>query len=174
MPFHVSDSTLESLEWDALALAWRANCRTPQGRERLASPLSRRIFEDDESAVRTRLRETTEARRLFDHDAIAPLSGCCELATSLSHAERGGVLETFQLNEIRTTLEAMHATQQFFDHHHQEAPTLLLLAQQIEEAGELESEINRCLDASGEVSDAASPSLAQARRDAHRISGELQ
>lgn len=174
MSFHVSDSTLESLEWNLLVEAWRGYCRTPQGRARLAPALHRAVFEEEESAVRTRLRETTEARQLFDQDAIPPLGGCSELASSLSQAERGGILEPFQLNEVRATLAAMHATQRFFDQHHTDAPALGLLAEEIENGKELESAIAHSLDPSGEVSDAASPSLAQARREAHRISGELQ
>lgn len=174
MPFQVADSTLESLEWARLIEELRACCRTPQGRDLLSDSSDRSIFEADEGAVRTRLRETTEARVLLDREAIPPLGGCADLGISLTHAEKGGVLEPAQLMDVRTTLEAMHATLRFFDHQSQDAPTLDLLADKIEEARDVEAMIGRCLDANGEVSDAASPTLAEARRDVHRLSGQLQ
>jgi DNA mismatch repair protein MutS2 len=174
MPFHVADSTLESLEWDLLVDELRSGCRTPQGRDLLSDSSDRSLFEADENAVRTRLRETTEARGLLDREAIPPLGGCADLEVSLTHAEKGGVLEPAQLMDVRRTLEAMHATLRHFDHQRDDAPTLYLLAQKIEESEELEAMIGRCLDANGEVSDAASPTLAKARREAHRLSGDLQ
>ncbi len=174
MPFHVADSTLESLEWGLLVEALRMGCRTPQGRDLLSESADHSLFEADESAVRTRLRETTEARVLLDREAIPPLGGCADLGMGLAHAEKGGVLEPAQLMDVHRTLEAMHGTQRYFEHQRDNAPTLDLLAQRIESARELETMIGRCLDANGEVSDAASPTLAKARREAHRLSGDLQ
>ncbi|HIF93341.1 MAG TPA: hypothetical protein EYQ60_09490 [Myxococcales bacterium] len=174
MPFRVEDSTLESLDWARLIDDLRACCRTPLGRRRLEEAFDRRIFQPDEASVRTRLRETTEARWLLDREAIVPLGGCADLETSLTHAERGGVLEPSQLIDVRTTLEAMHATQRYFEHQRDDVPTLGALSNEIAEAHALEAEIQRCLDLNGEVSDAASPALAQARRDAHRLAGTLQ
>ena len=174
MPFRVEDSTLESLEWARLVDELRTGCRTPLGRRRLSDSLDRRIFEADEEGVRTRLRETTEARWLLDREAIAPIGGCQDLDDGLRHVEKGGVLEPAQLIDVRNTLEAMQATRRFFDHQREDVPTLGHLAEEIEEIRELEAEIGRCLDLNGEVSNAASPTLAQARQEAHRLAGELQ
>lgn len=174
MPFDVAESALESLEWSRLIDALRMGCRTPQGRLLLQGSSGESIFGADEGVVRTRLRETTEARRLLDCDLIAPLGGCADLMTSLAHAEKGGVLEPVQLIEIRTTLEAIHATLRFFERHREQTQALSELANQIEECPDLEAEIGRCLDASGEVRDAASTSLARARREAHGLSGDLK
>jgi DNA mismatch repair protein MutS2 len=174
MPFEVADSTLESLEWARLIDALRTCCRTPQGRLLLAEPSPDRVFCTDERAVRARLRETSEARALLDRDAVAPIGACADLTVSLEHAERGGVLESEQLAEVRTTLEATHATQHFFDDHRDTAPELAALAARIEARHELQTAIDRCLDATGDVRDSASPSLAKARRDANRLSADLK
>ena len=88
----------------------RTCCRTPQGHDLLSDSSDRSLFEADENAVRTRLRETTEARVLLDREAIPPLGGCADLGISLTHAEKGGVLEPAQLMDVRRTLEAIHAT----------------------------------------------------------------
>jgi DNA mismatch repair protein MutS2 len=174
MPFDVADSTLESLEWARLIDELRTCCRTPQGRARLSESSGESVFAADERDVRARLRETTEARDLLDRAAIAPLGGCADLAASLSHAEKGGVLEPAQLIDVRTTLEAIHATLRFFRHHHEQTPALSELSRRIEEQSDLEAAISRSLDTNGEVRDAASTTLAKARREAHSLSSDLQ
>ena len=174
MPFDVAESTLGSLEWARLIDDLRTCCRTPQGRLLLSESSDESLFEADESDVRIRLCETTEARILLDRDAIAPLAGCADLTASLAHAEKGGVLEPTQLIDVRSTLEAMHATLRFFDHHREQTPALDELASRIEERSDLEAAIGRCLEANGEVRDAASTSLANARREALGLSGNLQ
>ncbi len=174
MPFDVTKSTLESLEWGRLIEKLRACCRTPQGLGLLSSDSDDGDFAADEDGVRERLRQTTEARELIDRDLVAPLGGCTDLSADLQHAERGGLLEPSSLIDIRSTLEAMHETRRFFENQRQRAPGLSDLAREIEGRPELVAEILRCLDASGEVRDAASTSLAKARRDTRRLAGELQ
>jgi DNA mismatch repair protein MutS2 len=174
MGFRVSKSTLESLEWSRVADELRSSCRTPQGRLRLSNAAPDALFEAHEADVRRLLRETSEARALIDQGMLPPLGGCCDLDTPLSLAMKGGVLESTMLLDIRATLEALHATQQFFDRHRDENETLCELTTHITALPELEASIARCLDSTGEVSDAASPTLAQARREAHRLGGDLK
>lgn len=174
MPFEVAESTLESLEWSQIADALRIACRTPIGALILAESSAAGLFEATEEGVRERLAETSEARALLDHDEPPPLGGCADVRDSLGRAEKGGVLEAAELSEVRRTLEAMRSTQHFFDRRRADSPELFEIAAHIEEAPGLEAQIGRCLDANGEVRDCASPALAQARRDAHRLGGELQ
>ncbi len=174
MPFQVADSTLESLDWVQVTDALRACCRTPQGRLLLEENSPKAIFETRDEAARTRMRETTEARKLLDHDAMPPLGGCADIAMSLAHADKGGILEPVSLLDVRATLEAIHATRDFFERREDEAPALCALARPLGEHPELEANITRCLDAAGDVRDSASPALAQARRDLSRLAGDLQ
>ena len=174
MPFEVAESTLESLEWSRIADALRIACRTPIGALILAESSAAGLFEATEEGIRARLAETSEARALLDHDEPPPLGGCADVRDALGRAEKGGVLEAAELSEVRRTLEAMHSTLRFFDRRREDSPELFEIAAHIEEAPGLETQIGRCLDANGEVRDGASPALAQARRDAHRLGGELQ
>lgn len=174
MPFDVAESTLESLEWSRITDALRTACRTPIGVLQLADASSHGLFEATDEGVRTRLAETTEARALLDADGPPPIGGCADLRPALDRAEKGGVLEANELSDVRRALEAMHATLRFFDRRREGAPALFEIASQIGEAPGLEAQIERCLDESGEVRDAASATLARARRDAHRLGGELQ
>jgi len=174
MPFEVAESTLESLEWERVTDALRTCCRTPLGALLFSKSSKHSLFEGSEDEARTRLAETSEARALIDQDAIPPLGGCADIASALVQAEKGGVLEAAQLIDVRRTLEAMHSTLDFIDRRRDASPNLAELASQIVEAPELEAEIGRCLDSTGEVRDAASSTLAIARRDAHRLSGDLK
>jgi DNA mismatch repair protein MutS2 len=179
MSFEVAESTLESLEWALVTDALRACCRTPLGLRLIpeASKGARfvqTLFEQSDDRVRTRLAETSEARALLDGDYPPPLGSCADIASPLASAEKGGVLEASELIDIRRSLEAMHATVQFFDRRQEESPRLSDLARRIETAPELEAQITLCLDPSGEVRDSASSTLAKARRDVQRLSGDLQ
>ena len=174
MPFDVAESTLESLDWSRITAALRTCCRTPLGALRLSEASERGNFEESEGGVRARLGETSEARELLDRDLIPPLGGSADIASALSQAEKGGVLEASQLIAVRQTLEAMHAILEFFDRRQDQSPRLCALANQIEAVPTLQAEIARCLDPSGEVRDSASATLAAARREAHRLSGDLQ
>ena len=174
MPFEVAPSTLESLEWARVTDALRTCCRTPLGAGLLSASGATGLFEASQEGARTRLLETSEARALIDREAMPPLGGCADLASALSLAEKGGVLEGAWLIDVGCTLEAMHATRRFFERQQDECPLLAALALEIEECPTLAAEIARCLDSAGEVRDSASPTLAAARRDAHRLAGDLQ
>ena len=172
--FQVAEATLESLEWAHLARALRESCRTPVGTRLLDGSGGSTLFEPDEAGVRARLAETSEARTLLDLDLPPPLGGCADLATPLARAEKSGVLEANELLDVRHTLESIHASLRFFELHRAQTTALAELAAGIEAAPGLEAEIARCLGSSGEVRDAASPALAEARREAQRLSGDLQ
>ena len=172
--FKVTDSTLECLEWSRLVDRLRACCRTPIGTALLAEYSSTGLFELRESGVRARQAETSEVRALLDADAMPPIGGCADVRIAVAQAEKGGVLDPTELLEVRATLNALHATIEFFDRRRDEAPRLFELAEELHEANGLEAEIARCLNDGGEVKDSASSTLAQARRDANRLSGELQ
>ena len=172
--FKVTDSTLECLEWSRLVDRLRACCRTPIGTALLAEYSSTDLFELCESGVRARQAEASEVRALLDADAMPPIGGCADVRIAVAQAEKGGVLEPTELLEVRATLSALHATIEFFDRRRDEVPRLFELAEELQEANGLEAEIARCLNDGGEVKDSASSTLAQARRDANRLSGELQ
>ncbi|MBW1882333.1 MAG: endonuclease MutS2 [Deltaproteobacteria bacterium] len=174
MGFKVSQSTLESLEWTRVVDELRAGCRTPQAHQQLGGAAGNEIFEQQEAGVRRRLQETSEARALIDAETLPPFAGCRDLEASLSLADKGGVLESAALIDIRTTLEAVHETRHYFERRRDECPSLGELAADIVAIPDLQAQIARCLDASGEVRDAASATLATARRDTHRLATDLK
>jgi len=199
MGFRVAQETLESLEWPKVVVRLCAHCRTPQARARLrADPMpesssatgnsreslaSERptpeggdtsLFEDDESDLRERQAETTEARLLLNANELPPLDGAAELEGAFQRAQKGGVLEPQQLLAVRSTVAVVHDTARYLGSRADQAPRLAALAERLPNQRSLADEIEACIDPSGEVRDDASPELARARHDAHQLAGELQ
>ncbi|HEB91435.1 MAG TPA: hypothetical protein ENI85_17805 [Deltaproteobacteria bacterium] len=174
MSFSVPKSTLESLEWERVVGKLRACCRSPLGRGLLADASGAMLFESDDEGVRARMRETSEARALLERDILLPLGGCIDLEPLLARAEKGFLLEGAELVELGTTLSAMHASRRLLDRNADEAPALASLARKIEPQIGLAEVVERCMDPSGDVRDAASATLARAREEVRRRSSMLK
>jgi DNA mismatch repair protein MutS2 len=198
MSFRVTRETLEALEWPQVLALLRDECRTAQGRKRLAeaetemmaevsahtapAPAGGNIhqrrpallFEPSLGAIRLRLAETDEARALLDDEQTPPLGSTADLTASLSRATKGGVLEIAQLIDVRSTLEILHQSLRFVRAHAERFPRLAEILETAEEQPDLEKEINRCIGPSGEIRDQASARLAEARREIVRLANELQ
>ena len=95
--------TLADLEWEQVEQAVADRCQGPL-RERLALPLAE-SFEDTARA----LAESKEARGLLERSEPLPLDGLCDIAASLQHLEREGVLDGAALRDVRLTLRAASA-----------------------------------------------------------------
>lgn len=126
------------------------------------------------SGVRERLAETSEARELIEAGESPPLHGVADLRDSLRRAEMGGILSVHQLLDVGKTLAALRQLLVYATAHRDRAPLLAALASCIELDPQLERRISDCLDPSGEVRDAASTTLKNARRAAGDLATQLQ
>jgi len=176
--FTVEQKTLERLEWPALVEQWAEHCQTAQARARLspndesAEPV---VFSASGSGVRERLRETSEARKLLDAGKAPGFGGVgSDLGESFLHAEKGGMLVGEELRDVGTTLGTLHAARTKLLAHSEAAPSLSELADAIGDHAALAREIERCIDPSGAVCDAASPALREARAESTRLAAELR
>jgi len=177
--FSVAQKTLERLEWPRVLDRLRELAQTPGGRHQFAAASAQDaatpgVFDADPRAVRDRLAETSEARSLLAAGESPPLGGVGEVEGSLARAVRGGVLTPAELRELAATAAALDATGRFFEPRAAAAPRLAARAGEIGDHRELVAEIERCIDAGGELSDAASPELAAARRESRRLAAEIQ
>ncbi len=202
MGFRVQESTLECLEWPRLVAKLLQQCATPQARERLvgeraaATEAGKSLpntppsageanrgeptafalgeFEDSLAGVTERLAETREARAILEAGDAPPLHGAGDLRGALRRAERGGVLGAIQLLDIASSLATVRRAFAFVEDRAEAAPHLTDLAASAETHRDLENEIERCLDPSGEVKNGASRELAGARHEAGRLGSQLQ
>jgi DNA mismatch repair protein MutS2 len=175
----VTQKTLERLEWEPVLAQLAALARTPGGRARLArrgegGAIPTDLFEADLAGIRARLAETGEARAILGDGDRPPLGGVADLDAALRRARKGGVLSTAQLLDVGSTLAALRQTARFLALRRGVAPRLAAWADLIAEPPDLESAIERDIDPSGEVRDAASPALAAARREVRGLGAEIQ
>jgi DNA mismatch repair protein MutS2 len=180
LSFFVTQKTLERLEWSRVLAMLAEHARTPGGRARCAAqdpaglPAGAALFESTRSGVLERLSETAEARRIIRTGDVPPLAGAAELDTPLARARKDGVLGPRELLELSATLAATRATRRFLETRSEAAPQLAELAEMLVEHAELERSIDAALEPSGEIRDSASPALAAARRESHRLASTIQ
>ncbi len=178
----MDEHTLRVLEFDKV-LAKLADLTSFSAGRSLALAL-RPATERDEVVRRQRL--TAEARRLRELHPRAGLGGVHDVRAIADKAGRGGVLLPSELLDIASTLTAVGELRSVIGRYRpdertpqrDELPLLAALANDAEALPELADEINRCIDARAEVTDAASPALASLRRNvriAHdRLHNRLQ
>jgi DNA mismatch repair protein MutS2 len=169
MPFRVSEQTLARLEWPELVLRLRAQLRTPRAKQAL-DPLGLALFAPALSAARERIAETREARAILAAGDVTPAAGALDIDALLPRLARGGALAGAELRELAATLRACSEAARFLARQADEVPRLAGIASAIVDHAGLAAQIERAIDPSGEVSDAASPALAGARRSARELS----
>ncbi len=190
MSFRVEQQTLEALEWSVVVARLADACRTERARNSLRdapvpataddssepAPAAPSLFEQTRTGVLERMRETDEARSLLDADELPPLATTPDVGPLLGRAERGDMLEVESLLAVRGVIETLRAISRYLASPERaaRAPTLAEAASAIEAPEPLEREIDRCIDPGGEIRDAASPALAEARRESIRLAADLQ
>lgn len=168
MPFRVSEQTLARLEWPELVLRLHALLRTPRAREAL-DPLGLALFAPTLGAARDLLAETREARAILAAGEVSPAAGVRDIDPLLPRLSRGGALAGAELLDLAATLRVCSEAGRFLARRSELAPQLAASASGIVDHGALAALIERAIEPSGEVSDAASPALAQARRAAREL-----
>jgi len=129
---------------------------------------------DLETTLR-RLRETTEARRLFDVKADVGLGGVHDIRPLAEAALRDGTLLPSQLLDVRSTLVGARDLRRTLTRLDQSFPSLAEIAAGISDLPGLINEIGRCIDPDrGELYDHASPTLAAVRREVRESFNRLQ
>lgn len=201
MAFRIAQKTLERLEWPTVVARLREECRSPQARQRLGDEAEAdaeeasadggpdvqvepdtwhspddpaKGFESSLHGTRERLAETSEARILLDAEEFPPLGGARKLDLALRRVEMGGAAAAQQLIDVASTLGVLCDLASFLERRRERCPRLADIAETIGDHRPLAREIETCIDPSGEVSDDASPTLRNARREASRLGNELQ
>lgn len=147
--------------------------------ERSATVLGREICEDlapstEYLEVKHRLDETSEARRLYMAGGAVPLGGIHDLRAAIQRAIRGGILDPHDLLDIADTAASGRRLRKFLSEHADQAPILSAISNMIGAFSTLEAEIRRSITDNAEVSDHASPALAEIRRAQRTIQGRIK
>ena len=125
-----------------------------------------------------RLKETSEARRLFSTNDNIGIGGAHDIRAGVDLAARGGVLDPQQLLDVKSTLISSRELKKSLERKTDEYPRLSQIAAGLPEAHGVVDSITRVLSERGEVLDSASPKLGSLRREikiAHdRLMSRLQ
>lgn len=176
MSFTAAQKTLERLEWPSLVAALAGECRTPGARAWLCEgDATARVFARTDAQAREWLARTTEARALVDATEEPGLGGVAsELEAHLARAEKGAPLAGTQLRDVATALAVLHGARAHLAPRAAVAPALADLGDAIGSHERLARELERCIDASGDVRDEASPALREARARIARQKHDLE
>jgi DNA mismatch repair protein MutS2 len=170
----VNPKTLATLEFDKVLARLSRHTAFSAGRE-LA--LALRPSSDYGEVVR-RQRMTAEARRLLEMQPNLTLGGAHDVRPLAQKAALAGVLEPAELLDIQATLSLAISLRNTIDRLGMHLPLLTDLAEGLADLSPLAAEISRCINPRSEVIDAASPMLAELRRETHlahdRLTAKLQ
>jgi DNA mismatch repair protein MutS2 len=119
----------------------------------------------DLEEAQTWQRETAEARQLFAERTSISLGGVKDVREVAIAAQRGILIEAQVLLDIRYTLRRGTTLKRTLGRMKGQYPLLADLMNEVEECSDLQDEIERAIDDSGEVKDTASVKLATIRRD---------
>ena len=159
--------TLADLEWDQIERAVADRCRGPFG-EGLSLQLAE-SFEETERA----LAEAREAWTLLHRDDPLPLEGICEIAPSLQHLEREGVLDGGALRDIRMTLRASAELRRFLGQRKDTVPYLHRACAIDPTLDGLEEEVGMSIGDDGSILDSASAELAHLREEVGNLRARI-
>lgn len=155
----VTASTLSALGFDEVKGALAARCRTEVGRQRaLARP-----FLDSREEVLAAFALVDEAQKLKDEPMSLPIGGLVDVRPALERAEKGGLVEPKDLIAVCQSLFAFERAHEVLAERRERFPGLAQLGERLPVLSRLATRLDRSFEASGEISDRASPELKEAR-----------
>lgn len=167
----VDERSLECLEWPRIRAMLAEGARTPGGRRRC---LEGELFLDGAGAIRTALAETAEAVSLLEAGGGPPLGGVVDLGAVFGRLRKGGVLVARELLDFRATLRALHGTRRFLASRAEALPRLADRAASIGDQRALADAVDDAIDPDGEIRDAASRALREARAETRQLSHDVE
>lgn len=168
-PHNMNAKSLHTLELDKILRRVAELTSFSAGRQLVLDTLPT----NDLRLARQWLAETSEARSLLGEHSGVHLGGVYDVRPLLTQAERGAVLLSPDLLEIRSTLvqaRSLRATLTRLDHRF---PNLADIAYRIEPVPHLADQIAQIVSERGEILDNASPTLARIRSEIKIAQGRL-
>lgn len=161
----VNDRTMASLGFDEIRAALAGRCRTEVGQARARS----RPFLEGRDEVLAALALADEARALKAEPMTLPITGVVDIRGSVERAEKGGMLEPRELLAVTQVLFSFERTSELLSERRERHPGLAALGRRLPVLTRLATRLDRSIEASGEISDRASPELRDARERARGL-----
>jgi DNA mismatch repair protein MutS2 len=155
------EKSLTTLEYDKVIARLGGMTQTSRGKA-----LARSLKPSAEYAeVLHRQRLTAEGRRLREMKPNLGLGAVADITTLARQASLGHALEPGELLEVQATLAQANTAHETVDRLRVYLPHLAEIADRVGDFRAITAEIGGCINQRGEIVDAASPVLAQLRRE---------
>lgn len=166
----IAEETRELLGWSRLCEHLASFAQTKAGKRACESllPVTR-------AEAETALERVGEVRWLASTalDSLS-LAGVEDIEAAIERSERGGTLEGEVLIAVASTLSVARRVRRVIEERSENLPYLAELVTDLRTFPELEQEIYRCIEDTGEVADRASERLAKLRGGHKRLRDEIQ
>lgn len=157
----IQSETLNLLEWPRLCQHLSTFAATKLG----AIAAKNLVFPQSQAESEKLLAQTIEITALdTEIEGGVSFEGIGNISESLERATVGGMISGQDLLLIATTLAGMRKLRRVVENSELELPQLTRLVEQLRTYPDLEKEIHHCIDDRGDVTDRASPKLADIRQ----------
>ena len=158
----MNEKSMKNLEYPKITAMLASRAASPMGKELCGELLPMTDIEDITQAQG----ETTAATTLILKKGSLPLGGISDIRAALARALAGGMLSPEELVQISDFLYVCRKLISYGQKKEEEPESVLgKFFDGIFAANELENEITRCINPSGEIHDNASPKLSDLRRN---------
>lgn len=164
------DRSDQDLQWPLVREAIASFAESDTGRK-LASELSPA---DDQAVAELRQSVMAEALGLSAAGSPIPAGDFVELGDTLLRIERGASASGVELGQLRGALRVALRLQRYGVSHQKTAPLIEQMFDVDPDLQDLVRAIDGAIDEAGQVVDAASPGLLQARRDVRKVRDEIK
>ncbi|MGL5944167.1 MAG: endonuclease MutS2 [Waterburya sp.] len=171
----ITRETLDLLEWHRLCQHLSTFAATKLG----VSAARQLKLPASQAASENLLAQTQEIYNLEQQlDSGWTFKGIKDIGASLERVKIAGILSAKELLDVATTLAGMRYLRRLIDAKSEELVTLAELVAEVRTYPEIEQDIHHCIDDRAEITDRASPKLAEIRHETkslrNRIYKQLQ
>ncbi|MGL6340936.1 MAG: endonuclease MutS2, partial [Waterburya sp.] len=171
----ITRETLDLLEWHRLCQHLSTFAATKLG----VSAARQLKLPASQAASENLLAQTQEIYNLEQQlDSGWTFKGIKDIGASLERVKIAGMLSAKELLDVATTLAGMRYLRRLIDAKSEELVTLAELVAEVRTYPEIEKDIHHCIDDRAEITDRASPKLAEIRHETkslrNRIYKQLQ
>jgi DNA mismatch repair protein MutS2 len=169
-PFHLPSRAARDLGFLEVQGILSSLCFSPYGREALEQD----IFPSSMDALITRLEESLEGRAAVERKVAPDFGSLKDVRPILEAIPKGVVLGAPEILDVAKTLDGLARLHDVITFQRDEAPRLVELAEDIDDDRRFVKRVQRSFDESGQLTDDASPALAQLRGKVRALRAEAQ
>lgn len=169
-PLHLPARARHELGFSDVERILAGACATPFGREALL----RDVFPETLEDLEARMEEVLEAAHLVTQRSLPDFASIRDVRPHLEHADKEAVLGALEVLEVARTLDGLARLKDLVESRGDEVARLVAVASAIEDERPFARRVFRSIDEQGQITDDASPTLAELRARVRALRVEAQ